>query len=382
MLSDRLFSQELGCSYFLDNRYIYGYKVNPSFQPNEGTFSYMGFLVNDVNASLNTNIGYSDFMFPYQGEMVNGFNENIPSSDFLERLPDVSKASFNFSQGLLSMGSRMESGFLSLDLNLKAYGDLVVPKSLIEVMKLGNKEGSYTINGLEFNAKSYIELSVNYALSLGKSFRMGVTAKGLLGLASGMFDVEKFDTGDLHVNPMMLIEFKDSIVDFIPGGYGVAASVGASWDTPLHGLSLDASLHNLGGMIQKTEAMGNYFDLLPITLNIGSKYSLPAYERLSCGIMGSFRFGKQFFYDTRAGVEITPVNVLGIALCAGINSYGPNFGAMMNLRLPMFSIFAGMDAVYTKFNSQMMPLNPVNTNLKFGVVLTIGNARAKRILNS
>lgn len=376
-------AQSLGSAYFLDNRYIYGYKVNPAFIPNDGTFSYMGLMINDLNSSLNTNVGLSNFVFPCDGKLVNGFNEKIKAEDFLDQLPDMSKASFNLSQGLLSLGSRTETGFLSIDLNLDIMADAFMPKSLFRVLKMGTANENAIINGLGLDLRSYLELAVNYAFRIGKRWKIGITAKGLLGLANGILDVQKFNAGSLHVNPLMLIQLQNSLVEFVPGGWGLAANVGANWDTPLDGLSVDLALMNLGGLLQPSAGkIGNFFELLPITVNMGSKYRLPSYDRLSFGILGTVRFGKQFIYDARAGVQITPVNMLGLAISGGMNSYGPNLGVMLNLRLPLLSVFAGADLAFTKFTPQFVPIHPVNTSVNAGVVFTIGNAKVKKILES
>lgn len=376
-------AQSLGTTYFLDSRYIYGYRFNPAFIPNEGTFSYLGFLVNDVSVSLNSNVGLSNFVFPLDGKLVNAFNENIKAEDFLNQLPDVSKASFGLSQGLLSLGSRTEHGFVSLDVNLNVTMDAFMPKSLFKVLKMGTADKNELISDLGFDARSYLELAVNYAFRIGKRWKIGITAKGLVGIANGALDVQKFDVGSLQVNPLMLLQFQNSLVEFVPGGWGLAANIGANWDTPLDGLSVDLSVMNIGGLIEPAQGKtGNYFDLLPVTLNMGGKYRLPSYDRFSFGVKGTCRFGNQFFYDARAGLEITPVNILGLAVSGGVNSYGPNLGLMLNLRLPLFSIFGGMDLAFTKFTPQFIPVNPVNTSANAGIVFTIGNARVKKILDS
>lgn len=375
-------AQSLGSSYFLDNRFIYGYKSNPAFIPNEGTFSYIGLLVNDVNTSANTNVGLSNLLFPYEGKLVSGFNENIPAEEFLGKLPQQIKSSVNLSQGIFSFGSRTQYGFVSVDANLNFAGEVFVPKTLIETLKLGTKSPDNVINDLGLDLNSYLELGVNYAFRVGKGWSIGLTAKGLVGIAAGRLDVQKFDVGSLHVNPMMLLQLGNSLVDFVPGGWGLAANIGANWDTPLKGLSVDLAVMNVGGMMNsRRKGKADYFQLMPITVNAGVKYALPVYDRLTFGLMGSVRIHKQLYYEARAGVNITPVNLLGIAFSAGMNSYGPNFGLMLNLRLPVITLYGGMDAVFTRFTPQFIPTGPVNTSARLGLVFTIGNAKVKKILD-
>lgn len=374
-------AQSLGNSYFLDNRFLYGYKNNPAFIPNDGTFSYIGILVHDVNSSVNTNVGLSNILFPYEGKLVSGLNENIPAEQFLSKLPQECKASMNLSQGLFSFGSKTQYGFVSVDANLVFNGEVFVPKTLLETLKLGTKSPETVINDLGIDLDSYLELAVNYAFRIGKGWSLGVTARGLVGIAAGKLNVQKFNVGSLHVSPLMILQLSNSLVDFVPGGWGLAANIGAHWDTPVKGLSMDLSVMNVGGMINsRKKNKADYFEMLPITLNAGGKYVLPSYDRLTFGLMGSVGFHKQIYYEARAGVNITPINLLGIAFSAGMNSFGPNFGLMLNLRLPVVSIFGGMDAVFTKFTPQFVPTGPVNTGARLGLVFTIGNARVKKIL--
>lgn len=417
-------SQELKTAYFLDDRNIYGYRINPAAAPNEGTSGYLGFLLNNVNVGSQSNLGISNLFFPVGDELVFGLNKNVPASKFLGGLKEKNKISAGENYSILSFGTRLKKGFLSFDINVKSTASTSVPKSIFRFLKEGSENKTYTVENLRTDVYSYVEIAANYSHKINENLSAGAGLKFMMGVANASLNVARMQIStDQKINikgegtifaaaPVINIPVtSEGIIDLgrigfnmasiAPGGYGAALDLGIRWKTPVDGFSLDAAILNIGGIawsnaitgqmladfdvngqnlsvdkifqFKKKSSNGSEFVMLPVTANIGAKYVMPFYSRMSAGILGSFQFGPYSSYDLRLGLNVTPVNAIGIAVSGGLNSYGALAGAVVNFRIPGINFFAGVDGFVTKFTPQFLPVNPVNSVAKIGLNIVFGN---------
>lgn len=381
-----LSAQELNSSYFLSDRYLYGYRINPAYSPNDGTFTYAGFLIGDMSFSTRSNVGASHFFFPDGDRLLTAFHPDVDADRFLSALPETSKIDLDYSSRIVSLGSCTNIGFLTFDVGITAGIGGLIHKAAFEKMKLGTQAGDVKVDDLSLNANSYLDISANQSIVINDDLSIGVGLSALLGLANGRIGMEQLLDDNLKIDPLKIASVLGNSFAFKFGGAGAAIDLGFKWKTPVPGLSIDGAVLDLGGLFRREQKPKDgaetakrklSFDMIPWTVNLGTKYNIPSYDRFTVGLLGTMQFGDMFYYNIAAGLGIVPVNFLDLALSAGYNSYGPNCGAMINLRIPALAIFAGVDTAFNKYTPQYIPVNRINVSVKAGLTFVIGNARDK-----
>jgi hypothetical protein len=121
-------------------------------------------------------------------------------------------------------------------------------------------------------------------------------------------------------------------------------------------------------------------EMLRMTANIGVEYSMPFYDRLSAGLLGTYRFDKDFtMTELRLSANISPIKWISASLNGGFNSFGPVFGGALNIHPAGIAFFIGTDCFITRFTPQYVPIDNVRTNLVFGFNVPLGKRRAEGI---
>lgn len=424
------FAQELKTSYFLDN-YIYAHHTNAALQPGMGTKGYFTIGLGGVTTAPQTNVGLNSFLFPVNGKLDWGFSSKVPAATFLDRLNDKNTADVIVDANILSFGFRVkEKSFVNLELNVKSTTSLSIPKDFFALLKEGSTDGK-TFNIHDINAinREYAELAVNFSTKFGADdqFSVGATLKGLMGLANFQAGFNSFDITmhsseaiasadgmlEMSVPWARFRKTNDGYIDISslrfnkvnPAGFGAAIDLGFHWNTPLEGLSVDLGVNDIGGIswistisgkleFSKehfsggTEAVMNKigelgklridntsrsFRMLPTTLNVGTRYRMPFYNRLSAGLLGSFRFGDIKYNEVLLGADVTPADWFSFALSGGYTSFGWTMGTAINFRLPVVNLYLALDGIPTRYAKNGIPISRLNTVFKAGLVFTIGN---------
>lgn len=214
------------------------------------------------------------------------------------------------------------------------------------------------------------------------------------------------------------------IKDFTPAGYGGAVDLGITIK-PVNGLTISLAALDLGavnwtynvvgvnrggkfnGLEMKNisidavsdevqaawnklqefveftpeEAGQKSLELMPINVNLGVRYRLPAYERLSFGALGTYRINKYLrFWEVRAGAAITPIDWFSITGNYGFNSNGLTYGAALSLNFASINLALGWEGYSGKFgryitgnnNAILFPLGGFRYNLNLGLTITFG----------
>lgn len=150
------------------------------------------------------------------------------------------------------------------------------------------------------------------------------------------------------------------------------------------GDKIGGSLTNLGNIVEveATPVAGGSFstEMLPVTINAGARYRMPFYDRLSAGMLGSFRTGRGTAYsEFRAGVSVTPVDRLSFNVNYGFSSYGRTFGTAMNFNLAFFHIhlgYEGYSGSVARFRNDCrtynLPLGRYRYNVNLGLTIAFG----------
>lgn len=106
---------------------------------------------------------------------------------------------------------------------------------------------------------------------------------------------------------------------------------------------------------------------LGATLNFGIDYTLPAYRDLHFGLLSSTRInGPYTWTQARLSANIKAFDVLSAGANVVVGSYMIGFGWILNLNVPYFNLFVGMDHTMGKFSKQMIPVTS-NAEFNFGI---------------
>ncbi|MCR5394572.1 MAG: DUF5723 family protein [Bacteroidales bacterium] len=108
---------------------------------------------------------------------------------------------------------------------------------------------------------------------------------------------------------------------------------------------------------------------LGTTLNLGAEYKLPLCQMISFGLLYSQRLSRTFDYtEARVIADFGPGQWFDLALSADLTSYGAGWGALLSLKVPGFSLHAGLDRMYIgSVNSDGIPLDDGGLNVSFGI---------------
>lgn len=424
-------ADELVSGYFLDN-YVLNYKLNPALQPNSGTKGMVSLLVGNVDATVQSNLGISSFLFPVGDRLKWGFNKEVSTKEFLDKLKDVNVANVGAGVNLFTAGFRFaQNGFMTIEYNIKSSTSVNVPKELFAILKTGNNdtnEGIYSVRNLDLSNRQYGELALNCSYKFGNEnqFSVGVGARLLMGLAQASAHIDQLDMrvmsngamvsakGNIHASCMMLgYQSKDGYVDLSKleyskkigfNGMGASFDLGFHWDSSF-GLMLDAAVTNIGAIAWKN-GFGSQFDFkekafsdnnqsigkqlseqiklqpegknvvwMPVCATIGARYRMPFYRRLSVGLIGRMQGGDIKYYEVRGGVSCTPKDWFSVAVNSGWTSLGWESGVAMHFRANVLDFFLGMDGVPTLYGMGGIPVNRLNTTVKTGLIFTIGNKK-------
>ena len=218
------------------------------------------------------------------------------------------------------------------------------------------------------------------------------------------FQVGTFSNGTDLLYDMYDVDYVHLLTNVLGGhksiaGWGAGLDLGATFE-PVEGLSLSASLIDLGFITwnrtiggafsfntsyfatgsENNDEIGtrlfavevdetaHYTTSLDVTAHVGAKYRMPFYDRLSVGVLGTFR---KYLTEVRAGVDVTPADFISLAGSLGFSNYGTDFGLALNFKLPILNFFVGTDALVFPTSRQALFGARFNTLLNAGLVITI-----------
>lgn len=433
-------AQELTTGYFLEN-YVYFNRINPALQPCDATTGFFSFpVLGGITVAPQSNLGLASFLFPKNGQLVNGFNSQVTPQEFLGKFKDMNSVNASAGVNLFGFGFRAKRSFVTIELNLKSLNSAIFPKSVMELAKCGSDVPNYAINELSVCSRNFIEAALGYSMKFGSEnqFSIGIKLKGLIGVASADVKLDKLgvdftdpDVTGVTANgsaslsasnfltiqknaagylDLSTIDVSKNWRDYLkPSGFGAAVDLGFHWDTPLNGFMIDVAVLNIGGIAWKDKFFGGIdlntntpsgdfkeivsqlsselkfkenleqtksFRMLPTTINAGAKYRMPFYDRLSAGLLASVTVGDIKYQDIRVGIDITPVDCIGLAVSGGYTNMGMAMGAALNFRFPVLNIYAGIDGIPFSYGAKMIPTSRLNMVAKAGILFTFGSYRS------
>lgn len=208
-----------------------------------------------------------------------------------------------------------------------------------------------------------------------------------LGLAvdfGASFDFLDYFTASVSVLDLGFIGWKATTSAVMPGGkWSFDGFDNISFD---EGRGIDEEFEQLG------ESLGNMLKMeiaesdmtrsnsLAATVHAGLEARMPFYERLSFGLLGTQRIdGIYSWTEGRVSANIAPANWFSVAASYAISNFGNSAGGVVNIHLPGFNLYAGLDSFLPLMNvtPQFIPIDNYNTNLSFGLTFTFGKAMGR-----
>lgn len=103
---------------------------------------------------------------------------------------------------------------------------------------------------------------------------------------------------------------------------------------------------------------GGRSKMLGATMNLGAEYTLPAWKKLSFGLLSTTRFQKDFGWtEFRLSANVAPVKILSGGINMAIGTFGCSFGWIANFHPKRYNLYVGMDHTLGKLAKQGIPLS-------------------------
>ena len=428
-------AQSFRSGYFLDN-YVYGYRINPAQvndrgflglaignidlqnNSNIGISSLLFPVENGLVTGLNKAVSAEKFLgglknnnFMSFDETVNLLAIGISNGNTMHTIELNARAllGFNLPKSLFTMAKKGGTGTFDI-------GDMYADASLLGDVSYGfsthiNKYFTIgarvhfligAVNANVSTAKSTLSLSEN---EIGISPSIELKASGIAsGIIGSMISAEdEFDIRNL------------SIVSAI-GGYGAALDLGFEYKSDF-GLEAMLSVTDFGAISwsngYSASASGNYtysggtigfegntittdledigdaisnsvhftsgpaersMSILPFNAAAGLRYHMPFYNGLSVGALATYHSAKYFsWYDARGGITFTPARIISLSGNAGYSSFGPVWGAGIDIHLGFLNLLAGIDSFIGKLGkiaTVPVPVGSFVENAHVGISIT------------
>lgn len=106
---------------------------------------------------------------------------------------------------------------------------------------------------------------------------------------------------------------------------------------------------------------------LASTLNIGAEFTLPAYDKLTFGLLNTTRMNSKYSWtDFRLSANWRTSKIFSMGTNFAVGTYGASFGWILNLHPNGFNCFLAMDHTLGKLAKQGVPLSG-NAHVNFGM---------------
>lgn len=137
-------------------------------------------------------------------------------------------------------------------------------------------------------------------------------------------------------------------------------SFSGEWDKLRDDFSAIYELEDMGDAGSRTRMLG-------ATVNAAVEYKLPAYRKLSFGLLNTTRIqGEYSWTDFRLSANIAPARCFSATANLSVGTFGVGFGWLLNFHTKGFNLFAGMDRTMAKVTKQFVPLNS-NASVNIGI---------------
>lgn len=107
---------------------------------------------------------------------------------------------------------------------------------------------------------------------------------------------------------------------------------------------------------------------LGMTINAGAEYRLPMYDKLSIGLLGTYKqYSCCSITEARLSANYSPLEWLSMSLSGAAGTMGGSFGAALNIHPKVVNFFIGTDSYVARITPQFIPVGKANTSVRMGL---------------
>lgn len=423
---------QMRTSYFMQGS-TYRTDLNPALAPLRGYVNLP--LIGGSHFSINSNyLSLSTFIYPNpNGEGSVLFLNDAVKKDFLKRLPNNNKLSFDTSLNVLSFGAYTKNIFWQAGINVKAQSELVIPKDFFTALtNIG--QGHYDLSHFHACINSYAEIFAGGAVPIFDWLKVGARVKGLIGIANidmsannmyidineeyvaakmsgemkynsafaapvtpgqeiSMGDAFKFGTFNLNNGGGFGIDlgaeatfFNDRLrasaaitdLGFISWGKNTTVNANMSAGVTYRGYDFnvqDVDLETDDFTMSVNGTSKGFSTRLNTSLNLGAEYTFLE-DRISVGILSHTLFGHNAtLSELTISGNFRPLSWLSASVSHTFlshNRFGV-FGFALNIHPTGFNLFLGTDFIGLKVAKGIpVPVNMSSMNLYMGMGFNFG----------
>lgn len=249
----------------------------------------------------------------------------------------------NFDKAQLTLGDDAYTAVTNATINSSVKG-LTYKTETTERGPEGHKTSHTYVNGADVDGTGLngfglaLDLGAQYKLNEDWEFSAALLDLGFISWSNNM---QASTNGERHFTTDQYIFNPDDDAD---------NSFDNEKERLLEGLSTLYELQDNGDVGSRSTG-------LAVTMNLGAKYTLPSYRKISFGFINTTRMGKYSWTDFRLSTNWTPADIFSASATFGVGSYGASFGWMANLHPKGFNLYLAMDRTLGKLAKQGLPLS-------------------------
>lgn len=119
--------------------------------------------------------------------------------------------------------------------------------------------------------------------------------------------------------------------------------------------------------LQETDGKSSRTTGLGATVNVGCEYELPAYRKMSFGLLSTTRIkGEYSWTEGRLSANWKPLKWLDGGVSFAVNSFATSLGYVVNIHPKGYHFFIGMDHILGKMSKEAIPLSS-NASVSLGM---------------
>ena len=114
-------------------------------------------------------------------------------------------------------------------------------------------------------------------------------------------------------------------------------------------------------------------EMLPVIGRLGIQFRLPAYKKVSIGLLYSKQFHRSYdWWETRLSINYDVARWFSFSISTAPGSLGTQFGALLNIHTSGFNFFAGMDNIPLAYTANGVPLKTGTVKASAGINILFG----------
>ena len=181
-------SAQMRTAYFMEGSY-FRTDMNAALAPTRGYIKTPAVGGVGVNFS-NNYFSVNNFFYQKDGGLYTFMYDGVSSQEFLGRLADKGKLSFNLNNSIMGFGGHTKKFFWSFGVNLRSNTEITLSKDMFAVLKnLSN--GYYNLGNTHISHRDYMEVALGFAIPMKEFMTFGFRVKGLLGIADASMKMDK-----------------------------------------------------------------------------------------------------------------------------------------------------------------------------------------------